>query len=83
MEMTSYEILDAWNHTGEDRGDLSDKLRLLLNLADLVKFAKQKPVATENEENMERAYDFVEKTKWVKPESTDEETEEITISEEK
>lgn len=71
MELTSYEILDAWNHSGEDRDDLSDKLRLLLNLADLVKFAKQKPVATENEENMERAYDFVEKTKWVKPEGTE------------
>jgi hypothetical protein len=37
-----------------------------------VKFAKQKPVASENEENMERAYEFVDETKWVAPESTEE-----------
>lgn len=69
MEMTSYEILDSWNRSGEDRQDLSAKLQLLLNLADLVKFAKQKPHASENEENMERAFEFIEKTKWVEPES--------------
>ncbi len=69
MEMTSTEILEDWIASGEDREGLSEKLRLLLNLADLVKFARQKPVATDNEENMERAYDFVEQTKWVEPET--------------
>jgi len=69
MELTSYEILEEWNKSGEDKGDLTGNLNLLLNLADLVKFAKQKPVASENEENMERAYDFIEKTKWLKPET--------------
>jgi hypothetical protein len=72
MEMTSYEILEAWTGVGEGREDLTGKLNRLLNLADLVKFAKQKPVASENEENMEIAYDFVEKTKWVKPDLDDE-----------
>ena len=71
MEMTSYEILDAWNHSGENKEDLVDKLRLLLNLADLVKFARLKPVASDNEENMERAFDFVDKTKYTVPESMD------------
>lgn len=71
MEMTSQEILDGWDRSGEALEDLTDKLRLLLNLADLVKFAKQKPLASENEENMERAYDFVERTKWVKPEDSE------------
>lgn len=72
MEMTSNEILEEWRRSGQEIEDLTGKLESLLNLADLVKFAKQKPVATENEENMERAYDFVEKTKWEAPE-TDEE----------
>ena len=75
MEMTSYEILDVWKRSGEDKEYLSDKLHLLLNLADLVKFAKQKPNASENEENIERAFDFVEKTKWVQPESEQEDDE--------
>ena len=69
MELTSHEILEEWNKSGEDKEDLASNLNLLLNLADLVKFAKQKPVASENEENMDRAYDFIEKTKWVKPET--------------
>jgi hypothetical protein len=72
MEMTSHEILEEWKLSGENTGDLDEKLNGLLNLADLVKFAKQKPVASENEENMERAYDFVERTKWVKPETEEE-----------
>ena len=69
MEMTSSEIMVAWKETGEGRADLEEALKLLLNLSDLVKFAKQKPIASENEENMERAYNFIELTKWVKPES--------------
>jgi hypothetical protein len=72
MELTSYEIMNEWKLSGEDKDDLSEKLHQLLNLADLVKFAKQKPVATENEENMDIAYDFVEKTKWEAPETEEE-----------
>jgi hypothetical protein len=67
MEMTSVEIQRAWKESGEDRENLAGNLNLLLNLADLVKFAKERPVASDNEENMERAYDFVQKTKLVKP----------------
>ena len=67
MEMTSEEIQRAWISSGEDREDLAGNLNMLLNLADLVKFAKERPVASDNEENMERAYDFVHKTKLVKP----------------
>jgi hypothetical protein len=58
--------------SGEHKEDLTGKLRGLLDLADLVKFAKQKPVASENEENMDRAFEFVELTKWEKPENLDE-----------
>lgn len=67
MEMTSYDILKAWKDSGEDQHGLISSLDRLLNLADLVKFAKEKPLASHNEENMERAYDFVHKTKVIKP----------------
>jgi len=72
MEMTSYDILEAWKQSGEQQEKLTENLRMLLDLADLVKFAKQKPVASDNEENMENAYEFVEQTKWVEPEITEE-----------
>jgi hypothetical protein len=65
MEMTSYEILDIWKQGEKPDEDLSAKLNRLLNLADLVKFAKEKPLASDNEENLDRAYEFVKKTAWV------------------
>lgn len=65
MEMTSYEILDTWKQSERPEEYLSAKLNRLLNLADLVKFAKEKPIASDNEENLDRAYEFVKKTAWV------------------
>jgi hypothetical protein len=65
MEMTSYEILDTWKHGERPDEDLSAKLNRLLNLADLVKFAREKPLASDNEENLDRAYEFVKRTVWV------------------
>jgi len=67
MEMTSYDIMQAWKISGEDYEGLAPSLDRLLNLADLVKFARERPLASDNEENMDRAYDFVHKTKLVKP----------------
>jgi hypothetical protein len=67
MEMTSTDIMRTWKASGEEKEDLSGNLNMLLNLADLVKFAKEKPIASDNEENMDRAYDFIHKTKQVKP----------------
>ena len=65
MEMTSYEILDTWKRGERPEEDLEIKLNRLLNLADLVKFAKEKPLASDNEENLERAYEFVKRTVWI------------------
>jgi hypothetical protein len=62
MEMTSYEILDAWKLGEKPEEDLAAQLNRLLNLADLVKFAREKPLASDNEENLERAYEFVKRT---------------------
>jgi len=63
MEQTSYDILQEWKKTGYDDRKLYDVLKQLLNLADLVKFAKEKPVPSDNEINLENAYVFVRSTK--------------------
>ena len=45
--------------------DICNNLNTLLELADLVKFAKWHPLPDENESSMQIAYDFVLKTKLV------------------
>jgi len=62
LEYTTDETLDHF------RGNLindeaKDKLKYLLQLADMVKFAKAQPIATENEQSMKFAYDFIALTK--------------------
>ena len=63
MEQTSYEILAEWKAQKGADPSLYDILRQLLNLADLVKFAKEKPLPSDNEVNLDNAYDFVRKTR--------------------
>ena len=61
MEQTSDEIFASLRHM-----DISDEnrntLRQVLILADLVKFAKEKPAPFENEQSMDNAVAFVKKT---------------------
>jgi len=63
MEMTSDETLRMWNEIGMKDEDLYIRLKDLLGLADLVKFAKEKPLPSYNESNLNNAYDFVRKTR--------------------
>jgi len=62
MEMTSYEILDiiAREH---DARSVYDTLKQILQLADLVKFAKWHPLPDENDLSLAYAYLFVNQTK--------------------
>jgi hypothetical protein len=63
MEQTTNEILNEF----QDRGieNINYKiLEELLNLADLVKFAKAQPLPDENITHMENAYTFVKNTKY-------------------
>ena len=62
MEMTSDEILAAYRpQQGTEQS--SEKLNQLLKLADLVKFAKLQPIASENEMSLTNAREFVMITK--------------------
>ncbi len=61
MELTTYEILNNFKRTsmGEEQ---KEKLKQLLQLSDLVKFAKVQPLPNEHELSMANAFDFVSST---------------------
>lgn len=63
MEQTSYEILDSLNKSGFNDNRLFDKLKSILTISDLAKFAKLKPSANENEACLLDAFVFVNDTK--------------------
>ena len=72
MESTTDEILEAFRGANHDDQLLDDMLGELLELADLVKFAKEDPLPLENQTHLNNAYIFVQKTfplfYFVKPE---------------
>ena len=62
MEMTSSEILNSLITIHKDE-EIQETLKIFLNLADFVKFAKYQPNTIDNEEELRRAYIFVDNTK--------------------
>jgi len=67
MEHTSEEILWFLKNTGFNDNNLYLKLKEILQLSDLVKFAKVKPLPEENETSLLDAYSFINETKPVEP----------------
>lgn len=65
MEQTTEEILQSLLDTGFNDNRVFGLLKDMLNCADLVKFAKARPLPDENETNMLNAYIFVNETKKV------------------
>jgi hypothetical protein len=63
-EKTTDEILASLRSV-EIAGDSRTQLQGILVMADLVKFAKEKPVPAENEDYMEKAFEFVQKTQQI------------------
>ncbi len=61
-EQTTDEIFDSLRSL-QITADNKDTLRQVLVLADLVKFAKEKPLPFENEQSMDKAIGFVNNTK--------------------
>jgi len=62
MESTTEEILHAFRKFNPDDPLLDEMLKELLELADLVKFAKEDPLPVDNQTNLNNAYLFVQKT---------------------
>ena len=63
MEQTSSETLHSLLEIGFNDNNLYSKLKEVLYLADLAKFAKAKPLPNENETSLLSAYIFVNETK--------------------
>lgn len=85
MEQTTGEILDAFRRSNTEDPLLDEMLKELLQLADLVKFAKEDPLPVENQTNLNNAYLFVQKTYpmfYVEKEEGKESTEDQEITEE-
>lgn len=80
-EMTSFEIMERLEES-RDKESLNE-LRDLLSTADMVKFAKFKPMLNENDQNLLNALEFVNDTKVEVPEEELQPKEEETIIEEK
>lgn len=62
MERTTEEILEAFRRSNTEEPLLDEMLKDLLELADLVKFAKEDPLPVDNQTNLNNAYLFVQKT---------------------
>jgi len=63
MEQTSNEIIEALVQNGFNNNTQLEQLKMLLFSADMVKFAKAKPLPDENETALLNAYIFVNETK--------------------
>ncbi|MFH1319463.1 MAG: hypothetical protein ABII90_02265 [Bacteroidota bacterium] len=61
MELTTGETLSCFQNV-DIEPDLKSKLKQMLSLADMVKFAKAKPIASEHELSLKIAYDFIKGT---------------------
>lgn len=63
MEQTTEDIVRVFTQAGLIKEGIRKELKALLELADLVKFAKWHPVAEEHEASQQSAYDFILRTK--------------------
>ena len=62
LELTTDETIALSKGISEIEKTEKSKLEQILMLADMAKFAKQQPIATENEEALKNAYLFIEQT---------------------
>ncbi len=74
LEQTTDEIsMLLVSHPEINKTDLQQLIQML-QLADMAKFAKQKPIGVENEQALKVGYSFIEKTKIIAEEISEEET---------
>lgn len=62
VEMTSSQIIDTLKHNNETKA-VNEQLEMILEVADIVKFANARPLADDNEVAYQRAVNFVEATR--------------------
>lgn len=81
-EMTSDEIITELNDKLINK-EVMNKLKDMMQLADLVKFAKQKPSPLENDLSIEHCFDFINETKLIVVEPQKEEKEKTDLIDKK
>ena len=72
VEMTSSQIIDTLKKNDETKA-VNEQLEMILEVADIVKFANARPLADDNEVAYQRAVNFVEATRPVEQPETKEE----------
>ena len=72
VEMTSSQIIETLKRNDETRA-VNEQLEMILEVADIVKFANARPLADDNEVAYRRAVNFVEETRPVEQSETKEE----------
>jgi hypothetical protein len=63
LEQTTDEIIQSMRRSPNFSAELVEKTNQVLFLADLVKFAKEKPIGSENDHNMKLVRNFIDETK--------------------
>ena len=71
VEMTSTQIIDTLKKNDETKA-VNEQLEMILEVADIVKFANARPLADDNEVAYQRAVNFVEATRPVEYEMKEE-----------
>ena len=72
VEMTSSQIIDTLKKNEETKA-VNEQLEMILEVADIVKFANARPLADDNEVAYQRAVNFVEETRpFVQPDNLEE-----------
>ncbi len=82
MEQTSNEIIEALIRSGFNNNTQFEQLKMLLFSADMVKFAKAKPLPDENETALLNAYVFVNETKQTWQKELDDQKEKTVLKSE-
>jgi hypothetical protein len=77
LELTTDETMQSLKKARLSKS-IEENLRFMLELSDLVKFAKVQPIASENENSLKQAYDFVNLTIPKMEEETEAKAEEVT-----
>lgn len=75
-EQITSEIMQSLKSVDLPDDKVSEKIQQILELADLVKFAKMEPLPDENDLSLINAYFFVNQTKYEEPKSTGEQAKE-------
>jgi hypothetical protein len=76
-ELITSEIINSLRQVDLPDEKVADRLKQVLELADLVKFAKMEPLPDENDLSLMNAYFFVNQTKYEEPKTPEEQAKEV------